>query len=512
MKAFNTTLSTIRAAALVSAVVLMSAGCTDLSEQVYSEIPMENFFKTEKQLTANAARAYTKLQAYCTEQSLWTLDLQVGDEMCIPVNANGSWTEERYGQLQVHNFLPSNKLIYKGWTFCFDGIAACNEVLYETSVSKIDFDGKDKIIAEIKVLRAFYYFMAVDGWGNVPFSIDYTDTSYPEQKDRSFMYTWIESEIKDNIDLLDDAPTTLNYGRITKGAAYTLLAKLYLNAQEWIGTPKWAEAEAACKKVMDSGYYSIEDNYSDNFKVNNENSKENIFNIVYSTVYTQSDHNAFIIYIMALDQYMAKKFNIPTSPWDGVECEPDFFQSYDSADTRRADTFLYGQQYDGDGKIMEGVVYNPIFSESLYGTGRGTFDGAKIWKWRYQTDGLLRSDQVSMDNDFAIFRYADVVLMYVESLMRQERTDEAVQNAEFQKIRTRAGLQPYTASQLTLDELLAERGRELAWEGWRRQDLIRFGKFEDKWWAKPATQTKDKLFPIPNQVMNANPNLKQNPY
>lgn len=82
-----------------------------------------------------------------------------------------------------------------------------------------------------------------------------------------------------------------------------------------------------------------------------------------------------------------------------------------------------------------------------------------------------------MDNDFAIFRYADVVLMYVEALVRQNRTSEAIQLADFKKIRTRAGLDAYITSQLTIDELYAERGRELAWEGWRHEDMIRFGKY-----------------------------------
>ncbi|MDP4278133.1 MAG: RagB/SusD family nutrient uptake outer membrane protein, partial [Bacteroidota bacterium] len=123
---------------LFAAALLM--GCTNLDEEVYSEIPVDHFFKTEKQLVANAARAYTKLQNYCTEQSLWTLNLQVSDECTVPVNANGSWAEQRYRELQYHQFTASNKLIKKGWDFCFDGIASCNEVIYETQLSKINFD------------------------------------------------------------------------------------------------------------------------------------------------------------------------------------------------------------------------------------------------------------------------------------------------------------------------------------------------------------------------------------
>lgn len=138
--------------------------------------------------------------------------------------------------------------------------------------------------------------------------------------------------------------------------------------------------------------------------------------------------------------------------------------------------------------------------------------GARCWKWHYQTDGSLTSYDISMDNDFAIFRYADVVLMYVEALVRQGKTAEAVSLADFQKIRTRAGLSAYKSSELTLDEVYDERGRELAWEGWRHEDMIRFGKYLKQYWAHPdqSTDTFRTLFPIPTDALNANPNLKQN--
>lgn len=485
--------------------------CTDLSETVYSDIRVEDFFKNEKELISNAGRAYAKLQAYGTEQSLWTLNIQVTDECAVPVNSNGSWTEERYGELQTHNFSQSNKLIKKGWDFCFDGIASCNEILYETAASDIEFDGKDKILAEVKLLRAFYYFMAVDGWGNIPYSIDYTDPSYPEQKDRSFMFPWIEKEILDNIDYLQDTPTQEYYGRVTKGMAYTLLAKLYMMSEEWTGTPRWKEAEDACKKVIDSGNYIIENLYEDNFKPQNESSRENIFTIVYSTVQTESDHNAFVIYMLTLHPSSCATFNISTAPWDGFVCEPDFFAKYAVNDTRCSDTWLYGQQYDISGNPIKDFVITPIFDELKYKNGRDLYDGAKLCKWRYQTDGLLKDDQTSMDNDFALFRYSDVLLLYAEALIRQGKGSDVLSIADFNKIRTRAGLLPYSAAELTLEEILDERGRELAWEGWRRQDLIRYGKFNEAWWAKKETDADKKIYPIPREARAANPNLVQNP-
>ena len=187
---------------------------------------------------------------------------------------------------------------------------------------------------------------------------------------------------------------------------------------------------------------------------------------------------------------------------------------------------IYGQQYDKAGQPLhvvkkdsktEEVIdeFDYIIDETMEGlvygnTGRKPTQGARLGKWEYQTDGLIESDQTSMENDFHVFRYADVILMYVEALVRQNRAAEAAAVPEFQQIRTRAGLTPISAGNLTIDNLYLERSHELAIEGWVRQDLIRFGKYLDPWWAKPAGQNYMKLLPIPNAKRASNPNLGQN--
>ena len=133
-------------------------------------------------------------------------------------------------------------------------------------------------------------------------------------------------------------------------------------------------------------------------------------------------------------------------------------------------------------------------------------------KWRREWMPLGFLDPNNTGVNYCPLRYADVVLMYVEALVRQNRTSEAIQLADFKKIRTRAGLDAYTTSQLTIDELYAERGRELAWEGWRHEDMIRFGKYLKKYWAHPdqSSETFRNVFPIPTDILNANPKLSQN--
>lgn len=505
----------------------VTIACTNLDEVTYSSINKDTFFSSENMLSIYSARAYTTLQAWGSEQSMWTLCLQLGNEVTVPKNADGEWKDPRYKELQTHSMQINNKLVEQGWNYCFDGIAACNDIIYEIERSEKDFEGKDRVLAEMHIVRAFYYFLAVDCWGNVPYSVSKEDKSYPVQKDRTFMCKFIEDEILAYRDVLIDDSSPVYYGRATKGMANTLLAKLYLNSEEWTGTPRWEDAEAACLDVINSGKYSLCEEYKDNFKVKNEGSPEAIFSIPYSTIYTESDHNSFILFILTLDGYLAPTYNINSAVWDGFVGQPDFFATYEEGDTRRDATWLHGPQKDASGNLIHVVIKNektgvieeefdyiidPLMEGFTYGQSRKHIQGARLGKWEFQKDGLITSDQTSMDNDFHIFRYADVLLMYVEALLRQGKTTgEASAIYDFDRIRARAGLDPLSLADLTLDELYVERSHELALEGWVRQDLIRFGKYLDAWWGKPAGQEYMKLLPIPDAKRKSNPNLVQNP-
>ena len=490
--------------------------CTNLDEEIYSKISKDNFFTTEDQFVKYSARAYSSLQHWGTEKSLWTFNIQITNEVCTPINPNGGWWDDgRYNEVHVHSIPSSNRLLEMAWDYWTSGITACNDVLDMFESVEKDFDAKNRVIAEVKVLRAYYFMCGMDEWGVVPFAISKKDKGYPEKKDRAFMFDFIEKEIKDNIDYLQVEPTPAYYGRITRGVADALLAKLYLNAEKWIGKTMWKEAEAACKEIIESGNYRLAEKYNDNFKVQNETSPEQIFAIPYSTVYTTDDHHAFLIYMSTLPADLCDPLGIPGKAWDGLCGEPDFLASYEEGDTRKKDTWLFGQVYDKDGQP---VMYNentpyiidPDMPESVYGKDghREALQGARICKWTYQSDGRLTGGQVGQDNDFFLLRYADVVLMYVEALVRQNRTAEAAEVADFKTIRTRAGLAPIPAANLNLETLYWERAHELAIEGWHRQDMIRFDKYLEAWWAKPAKDASDLLLPIPKSAAAANPNLK----
>ncbi len=504
---------------------LALAACTNLDEQLYSQISKEEFMKHDEVIAQYTSRPYTKLQNWGEEQSYWTLVLQLGNELAVPKSWEKSWGEERYVELHTHNISSSNKLIGCGWDFCFNGISACNDAIYE--LEKLDQNPTVKQnIAECKVLRVYYFFMAVDLWGKVPFSIDKTVTTLPEVKTRPEMYSWMEQELLTNMQFLDDSPTTKTYGRVTRDVARFMLAKLYLNAKVYTGTEQWAKAKEQCEAIMSSGHFRLTSSYAQNFAIHNETSTEAILAIPYSSVFTS---HTFYPFVLTLNDDLLPLYNITAGSWNGSHIgQPDFMAKYDPADTRKSDTWLFGDVYDQNGqrwKIITGVDSNgkdiveeyslkdyPIPEEN-FKKGIERMEGARFIKWPYQTDGSLTSYSVDMENDFILMRYADVVLMYVECLLRDEKVAEAAAVPEFQQLRIRAGLAPIDAADLNLDSFLEERQKEMALEGWVHNDLVRFGKYLDAWWAKPADSDAGHiLLPIPEDKRSANPNLDpQNP-
>ena len=505
---------------MAALVMSTAASCVNLDEEVYSYISQDNFFTSEEQVAIYAGRAYTSLQNWGSEQSWLTMDMLLGDEACAPINPEGAWNDNgRYKELQEHRIPTASKLNLMTWDFIFDGIAACNDVIYALVNAKCEFDGRARVLSEIRVLRAFFYYIAADGYDNVPFCINKLDTSYPKPQNRAYLFGWIENEILTNIDNLADSRETNYYGRITKGVANTLLTKLYINAPVWGQPAQYDKAAAAAKAVITSGTYSLAANYKDNFIVHNETSPEAIFAIPYSTQYIESSDNAFCLFALTLSANLAKKKYSIGDGWYGYVGQPDFIETYEEGDKRLTDTYLFGQMYDKEGREMSisikgskdpvPYIIDPIFPESDFVNGRSELEGAFLHKWEYQNDGLLTSYKISMENDIFIFRYADVILLYAEALLRDGKGLDALALDGLKQIRERAGLKDIT--NWDLDKLYIERGHEMALEGWRRQDMVRFGTYQNTWWAKKERTPDGKvLLPIPSEILNANPNLVQN--
>lgn len=497
--------------AIVISTACSFSACTKLDEQLFSTLSANTFYRNERECVLAMGNAYTRLQYRGT--SLWGLmgtQTLATDEACCPVRTQGTFLNNNglWVRLNQHNFLPTMDPVNSSWEFSFLTAASCNQVIYEIEKSPAEFDSKPNMIAELKVLRAFAYYMALDLFGNIPVILDFTDTDLPQQKTRAEVFNIVEQELLNNMDMLDAAPAPENYGRCTKPMAQAILAKMYLNAEKWIGTPRWQDALDMCNAIIGTGNYSLETDYFKNFMINNENSRENIFVLPYDRK---------VGWGLQLHQYtlhpaQAGNYNIAAPIWNGMVAPEAFYNLY-ASDDKRSNSWMVGQQYNASGQPLSTSSGAPlIFTPEISGyQTAGELQGVRCKKWEFSRD--LQQNE-SMSADWAFVRYADILLMKAEALMRINggtATQDAVD--EVNKVRERAygnTLNNYTTGTLTLDELLNERGRELAWEGHRRQDLIRFGKWQDAWFGKPVTAAFKEVYPIPNREMQANPNLVQN--
>ena len=371
--------------------------------------------------------------------------------------------------------------------------------------------------------------LAMDLYGNVAIVRSSSDT--PRQYTRKEVFDFVEQEILDNMGMLPEAK---NYGRITKGVAHAILAKLYINAEVYTGTARWADCIAQCEEVMDPNYgYSIDSDYFNVFSVNNTNNAEIIFPIVFDATYAKGN----MFHLMTLHYVQQEVYGFTTQTWNGPCTTHSYLDKYEDTDLRKAQ-FFHGEIRDKSGKMMtytipadltNGVVEHlvdavitPQITSIRDVTKSNTVEGARFVKFEIE-EGIDHH----ANNDFPIYRLADIYLMKAEAEIRLYGQVKDITYVN--QLRSRAGVSLYNTANLSLDEMIEERARELAWEGHRRQDLIRFGMFTGGkylWpWkgAKPSDTPTDNttgkatseirnLFPIPKWVRDANSGVyQQNP-
>lgn len=499
-------------ALLVVMLASVSFSCTKLDEKVYSSITADNFFRNEQEVMLNVGRVYAQLRGLTERWGAGSMSLVTSDECMIPFRETNLWWDNgTWIDLYRHNFTSDNPAIGGAWSFCFDGISTCNQVIYQLEESPVQFDTKANILSEIKIIRAFYYYDALDWFGNIPITTDFKDTEIPEQKTSKEVFDFIVKEITDNVSNLNPYPTPQNYGRATQAMAYTMLAKLYLNANAWTGVTKWDEAVQAADAVINMAHFSLSPDYFSNFAVQNEGSIENIFVIPYDRI----NAGWLGLHCFTLHSLSAQTFGFVAFTWDGYAATESLYNSYDKTDNR-INSWLEGPQFTETGEPLmlapgRQLTYRPHIN-SLYDLNNVALldDGVRFKKYEYEK-GLR--DGESMSNDWVEFRYADVLMIKAEALMRKAgaATQEVLDLVNQVRYRAYGSHDyDYTVAKLSFDEFLAELGREFAWENHRRQDLIRFGKWNDAWFEKPAGDDHLKIFPIPNWVLDVNPKLKQN--
>ena len=487
--------------------------CTKLDSKVYDKVPVSEFYKTPEQVAAVIASVYNPM-TNVPFGGTFTISETCTDEMIVPTRGNdwldgGKWQNE-----WKHNFLAGIDDINGSWNDLNSGVTKCNFVLNIIQNLQTKPANSDQIIAEIKVLRAFYLFKFMDLYGNIPLVTDYnTDPSKVKQVPAATTYAFIESELTTNIPLLSSNNDLTTYGHMNQWGGYALLAKLYLNAQVYTGTAQWAKAAAAADMVINSNKYKLQPNFLDNFIVNNDASVENIFVVPFDAVYIGGNG----MQTTTLNYNNQKTYNLTGTPNNGF-CSPTaFYKSFTDADARKK-MWITGQQFSSSGEVLIDpatslhVILSPYVLQLSNPADSFKFAGARSVKYAPQPGTYSNTS-----NDGVIFRLGDVYLMKAEAEIRSGATGDALTLVN--AIRTRAGVPTWTMSDLTLPNLLAERGREMAWEGWRRNDLIRFEVADGIPYftgarvpGKSADGDKHTfLMPIPDPQHITNKNLVQNP-
>jgi starch-binding outer membrane protein, SusD/RagB family len=472
--------------------------CTDLTEKVYDALPTENFLKNDAQIAAALGPAYGGLRDYA-----WNMHNAeaTSDVMLVPTRGKdwydgGDWLNyHRHTWNSLHG--PINGI----WGFCFENISRINQLIPAVSTN-------ESAVAELRAVRAFYYFILCDTFGNVPISTGLQDAN-SDQRSRADVYAFIEKELLESVSKL---PKGRAYARMTEMSARTLLAKLYLNAGVYKGTAEWTKCKEQCDLVINSGLYALEGNFFSNFTISNEGSKENIWAVPFD----RFKAGGMNIHMRTLHYASQQTFGLNAAPWNGFCTLAEFYRTFENADVRR-NMFLAGPQFSADGKRLKDDSGNDLsflvdFTKDEMTSGDSEYQsaGARWAKYEIQRNNTS-NDQ---DNDWAMFRLSDVHLMRAEANFRTGATAAAL--ADINPVRARAGATAWTVADVTADNLLAERGRELAGESWRRQDLVRFGKYNEvggRFTSKfmKAGNARNSLFPIPQARLDANPKLKQNP-
>lgn len=429
-----------------------------------------------------------------------------------------------------------NDATYAVYVRTLQGIAYVNEYLRQTASDKLSDRGVSSELAariqsfraEARFLRAYFYWIALDVFGDVPFT---TETSpfgggvNPKQASRKDVFDYCISELTDLASDESAMPAARsNYPRADKGAVNGLLARMYLNAEVYAGTPMWTEAKSACEAIFGMGY-SLCPEYSDLFRGDNgENAdalKEIIFGVAYDAEQTQSYGGTSYLTLAAIaatDVTAEQKINGVNNGWAGIRVPYEYVQKYFNA--RNAD-YTTGEYTVSDKR--GGMFYIKGRQESMNDALYVFLNGWTCLKFNNIPHNMTNDEFLATaaskaysDIDFPMIRLGEIYLIYAEACMNLGQANTAL--PKLQELSNRAGVS--APSSVTADYLLEERARELMWEGHRRTDLIRYGKFTTPsflWTYKGGTFTGQgfddymKIFAIPSSELASNPELHQNP-
>jgi hypothetical protein len=484
----------------------------DLDENPVSVITPDNFYQNEAEVLGGLASVYGALRE--THWSYYNLQEISSDEMVVPTRGSDWFDNGRWLEIHQHSWAANSPSgledVWRGWSDAFIGIARANVVL--DALENVTIADKEIFVAELRALRAVYYDMVMDLFGGTPLATTSEVIARPRVT-RTELFNFLEQELTEaRTDLPSSWPADMN-GRLTKGAADAVLASMYLNAEVFTGTvssgglargtARWQDAIEAADRVINSGVYSLAADWNSNFAADNHLSPELI--LVAKFLNQSGLGNTFPMRALHYNQ-------LNPTPWNGFSTLASTFFKFDPDDMRTG-VFLVGPQVNLDtGLPAEDRQGNPlIFTPEIndvFQAGEG--EGVRILKWPPDPN---RSAQES-SNDVGYYRLAEMYLIKAEALNELGNTAAAIDLLNMLRERVFDPDKPITGivDQATArDRILLERLFELVSESKRRSDLIRHGKFTDPWEFKPQSEPFRILFPIPQRVMDTNPELVQNP-
>lgn len=534
---------------LLLTLVLPLVSCDKfLEDDPTDRIPMDEAYETVNDLWLNAlASIYNNIGGSSASQGLqgtargvWDLNTFSTDEAIIPIRGADWYDGGIWQNLFLHRF---GNVDFTGdtWNYLFKQVLACNRALERIDAFTAKHPAEDvtSLRAEVRALRAMYLFYAMDLYGRVPLFKNTNPTAQElKLQERSTAFHHIVDELQAAVhDLpIDRSPRPgTYYGRMTAPVAYFLLAKLLLNAEVY-ADDNWTDNTrpngSSMMWIVDGGQmntweavvyycdllgvygYTLATSFNDNFSINNEESPELIFTIPmdiynYSNRFTQQFRSLHYNHASALG------LNGENGPCATIEAMRAFGYGEEDSDNRLFWTYYIDEVHHAmtsDPVLLDDgtpLVYYPLEAHlDVSGTPYEKTAGARMYK--YEIDLASMSDGQLRRNDIVLFRYADVLLMQCEAMLRDGKAG-AEADALLNAVRSRADMEPRPA---TLDNVLEERLLELAWEGWRRNDLIRFGQFTRPYTDRPQLDADVNgytlVFPIPGETLTASGSA-QNP-
>lgn len=519
------------------------SGCTKLDEVPYSSLTKDNFYNNRLEVMQAALRPFTHMQAWLapTGQNGYYYHSELSaDQLAWPQKGRHGYDGGDHFRLHYHTWTENEPRMRSAWSLIWTGIGFINSALedFETlDFAALGFSEAEKnsIIAELRVLRAYHYSKIMELWGNVPISTQVGQPTNPPTVPRSEVFNFVKTELETYVPQL--APYSQEMvGRVSATAGYAMLADLYLNAEYFTGTAMWDQAIAACDKIISGeagglgGAPQLATNLTSTFSNTNKNAREALFQFAFSR------QGGFTFdwggFFMGYDN-IREVLNVGYGGWNAFVVIPTAYDAYEENDLRKKEWFLFGPQYKygTTTQILGTEEYNgqPFeYVNSIRRESEGDFtsegsmaegeenSGARFNKYK---SGIL-SDVNYQENHYIIFRLTEIYFIKAEAIMRKNggaATQEAVDliNASRRRAFSEEDWPDaaYTTATLTLDELLAEKGREFIFEGKRRADIIRFGRFTNgTWWDhQPTGDVNKEIFAIPSTQIALNPNLVQNP-